>query len=302
MSPNPLPIVQSCPHAGLGVPPEIQDKLAISSVDLYNDCDLWADLHYDFAHADLDPYIPKGYTRGTLAFVKSPIARALIDPNRYPEDLSNPDGPVKLETSYGRPIYRKTIDYRLQKMLLEHYWRAYHLELRAALQNNASRMKLFLDCHSMAQRGPAAYDYPGAVRPLICLSNNGDARGEPREECGPTSCSGEFIRAAAQIAAELFDGMPLVEPIPGVTPPIAAINWPFRGGFIVEQYLHPDYLADGGTDCDASRAPAMLVEVNRGLFVGDQTADTPMRPPDHARIAEVRKRLYQWAARVVDLL
>ena len=303
MSLNPLPIVQSCPHAGLGVPAEIRDKLAIDPVDLYNDCDLWADLHYDFGHEDLAPVIPNGYSRGTLAFITMPIARALIDVNRYPDDLSNPDGPVKLRTSYGRDIYRNAPDYRLQTQLLEHYWWAYHLKLHAALQNNLGKMKLFLDCHSMAQRGPAAYDYPGAVRPLICLSNMGDARGEPRKNGLRTSCPGWLIRAAAEIAADLFCDLTLLEPTPGMEAPVVTINWPFRGGYIVEQYTKPDYLPLGPVNgLGHFPPPAMLVEVNRGLFVGDQHADTPIQPPNQARIALVRRRLYLWAARVVELL
>ncbi|MCB9136748.1 MAG: N-formylglutamate amidohydrolase [Caldilineaceae bacterium] len=302
MSLHPLPIVQSCPHAGLGVPAEIRDKIAITSVDLYNDSDLWADLHYDFAHADLAPLTPPGCTRGTLAMVKMPIARALIDVNRHPDDLSNPDGPVKLLTSYGRTIYKEPPPYSLQVELLNRYWHAYHLELRSALQNHLGEMKLFLDCHSMAQHGPSSYNYPNAVRPLISLSNLGDAHGEPAEEGGVVSCPGWFIRRAAQIADDLFHDLQLLEPTPGVTPPTVAINWPFRGGYIVEQYTRPGYLATDRSNSGIELPPAMLVEVNRGLFVGDQNADTPISPPNHARIALIRERLYLWAARVVGSL
>ncbi|MCL4862092.1 MAG: hypothetical protein KJZ93_21940 [Caldilineaceae bacterium] len=45
-----------------------------------------------------------------------------------------------------------------------------------------------------------------------------------------------------------------------------------------------------------------MVEVNRGLFVGDQQAHTPIRPPNLARIAEIRQRLYRWATAVVGML
>ncbi len=301
---GPLPIIQSCPHAGLGVPPEVQQSLAISEVDLSNDADLWADIHYDFSHPDLSDLIPPGHEPGTLEMVTMPIARALIDVNRHPDDLANPDGPVKTRTSYGRPIYKDPISYRQQVDLLEHYWWSYHLRLNTAQQTYAGRTKLFLDCHSMAQRGPAAYAYPGAIRPLIGLSNMGDANGEPREPGGHTSCSGELIREAARIAAELFDDLCLLEPAPGVIAPRVAINWPFLGGYIIREYSRPGYLAappfspNGG----AYPPPGMLIEVNRGLFIGDQTADTPVQPPNMERIADVRRRLYQWVVRVVALL
>ncbi|MEZ4581466.1 MAG: hypothetical protein R3A10_07470 [Caldilineaceae bacterium] len=56
-----MPIIQSNPHAGLGVPPEIQGMLQISPRDLYNDADLWADIHFDFSAPGLDP--PAGRQR-----------------------------------------------------------------------------------------------------------------------------------------------------------------------------------------------------------------------------------------------
>lgn len=304
LSVQPLPIVQSCPHSGLGVPAEIKQDLAISEIDLYNDCDLWADLHYDFRHQDLRDLVPKGYAPGTLACITMPIARALIDVNRHPDDLANEDGPVKTRTSYGREVYRDPISYRKQADLLEHYWWSYHLNLRTTLQTYADCTKLFLDCHSMAQRGPSAYAYPGAVRPLICLSNMGDSRGEPLEPGALTSCSGELIREAAKIAAELFADLSLLEPTPGVRPPVATINWPFRGGYIIREYTSPHSLRGwhGALSNGAPRPPGMLVEVNRGLFVGDQRADTPIKPPNMERIAAVRRRLYTWAVRVIELL
>lgn len=308
MLPNPLPIVQSCPHGGLGVPAEVRGQLAITETDLYNDCDLWADMHYDFGHEDLLGLVPDGYAPGTLAHVTMPIARALIDVNRHPDDLANADGPVKTRTSYGHEIYTEPITYRKQADLLEHYWWSYHLKLRTTLKSFADRTKLFLDCHSMAQRGPNAYAYPGAMRPLICLSNMGDVNGEPLKPGAITSCSGELIREAARIAGELFDDLTLLEPTPGVRAPRATINWPFRGGYIIQEYTHPHSAMNGsrpganGALTGVAPPPGMLVEVNRGLFVGDQHADTPVQPPNLARIAEVRKRLYLWAVRVIDLL
>ena len=45
-----------------------------------------------------------------------------------------------------------------------------------------------------------------------------------------------------------------------------------------------------------------MVEVNRGLFVGDQHTRTPIQPPNQARIAAVRSRLFRWVQAILPLL
>jgi N-formylglutamate amidohydrolase len=291
--PKPLPILQSIPHAGLAVPPSVQGRLAIDAVALYNECDLWADQLYDFAHPDLRSLTPAGNGPGVLASITMPIARALVDANREPDDLANPDGPVKTQTSYGAAIYQTPLDEATRRALLADYWQPFHDQLAAALDAFADETALFLDCHNMAQRGPAAYHFAGAARPLVCLANLGDETGEPQPALGWTTCSGALLRGAAAIAHELFADLPLVEPNEEGLPPVVALNWPFAGGTIIRRYAR--------TATGAPRLPAIMVEVNRGLFVGNQSAQTAIQPPNEARIRAVRQRLYQWAVAVVDL-
>lgn len=290
---KPLPILMSCPHAGLDVPPEVQNQLAISSVDLYNDADLWADQHYDFCHPDLVDLVPPGHSPGVLEMVSMPIARALIDPNRPPDSLDNPDGAVKQTTSYGRAIYHTPLSRACQTELLNRYWHRYHGQLEEAMARHAGQVRLFLDCHSMAQHGPSAYANPGLPRPLLCLANGGDRRGERMDE-RPLTCPPWLIRAAGEIGEELFGDLSLLQPAPGADVPVVGLNWPFGGGYIVRRYTDPAVVTHA--------PPGMMVEVNRGLLVGDQSADTPMVPPNAERIRLVRRRLYQWATRLVDLL
>lgn len=292
----PLPIVQSIPHAGLDAPTEMQDQLLVDATTIYNECDLWADQLYDFTHADLQPWWLPGYAPGVLATVSAPIARVFVDANRERDDLDNPDGPIKTQTSYGEPIYRAGISIEQRRALRDRYWQPFHHQLAAALATHAGQVRLLLDCHNMAQRGPAAYAFAGAARPLICLANLGDETGEPRPDAGATTCPGHVLRAAGEIAADLFADMTLLEPdrLSPSPPPIVMLNWPFVGGAIIRHYGHST--GEGG------RPPAIMVEVNRGLFVGDQEARTPIRPPNLARIAEIRQRLYRWATAVVELL
>lgn len=288
MTTNPLPVVLSIPHGGLAAPAEVADLLAINATTIYNECDLWADQLYDFQHPDLAAFTPAGHTAGALASVSLPIARVLIDANRDPTDLSNPDGPVKTMTSYGQAIYQTDIGETLQRQLLDKYWQPYHQRLEDALHLHVEKAKLFLDCHNMAQHGPAAYDFPGAARPFICLANFGDARGEASQGNG-LICSAELLREAGVIAERLFADLTLLDPIPGEQVPIVALNWPFAGGYIAQRYSSPTL-------------PAIMIEVNRGLFVGDQKTDTAIKPPNLDRIAQIRQRLYQWTVQVSALV
>lgn len=295
-NPNPLPVIQLSPHSGLQVPSEIKDLLQIDERDLYNDADLWADLHFDFSNPDLTPLVPEGHTLGTLCTVDMDIARALIDANRLPLLDDNPDGAVKAQTSYGVPLYRKPPSHELRRLLFERYYLGYHQRVRDALDLHLGSAKLLLDCHNMAQVGPSTYAFAGKPRPLLCISNVGDRNGEAMADLGEVSCSPELLHFAADAGAELFCDMDLLEPglEAGGNKNIVALNWPFRGGYSIRKYSRI-----GTNDCSV---PMMMIEVNRGLFIGNQCGDSPIQPPNLARIDQVRRRLYQLTIRIVDFI
>lgn len=327
-----LPIILSIPHGGLGVPPEIAGRLAVGERALYNECDLWAELLYDFAATPFPRPDTQYPTTGTqsptsnlqslsvLAAVTAPIARALIDVNRAPGNLDHPDGAVKSQTSYGEQIYSVPLTAEEKVALGAAYWAPYHAALAGALRAHAGQVRLFLDCHNMAQTGPRTYAHPGAARPFVCLANFGDAQGEPPEPGARLSCPPALLRRAGEIAAALFADMTLLEPVPGVTPPVVALNWPFPGGYLLDRYTQgwpqaplregstptPDAAHEAdpsrkGDHADAGfpRAPlGIMIEVNRGLFVGNQTEHTPVAPPNLERIAAVRERLRAWVTAI----
>lgn len=295
---NPLPILQSIAHGGLAAPPEVEQRLAISQTDLYNECDLWAEHLYDFSHASL-ALLGNGHPRGVLGTVTTPIARALVDVNRRRDDLANPDGPVKSQTSYGVPIYAQPLEDEQKLELRNRYWEPYHARLGALLAAHQGQAVLLLDCHNMAQHGPTTYDFAGAARPLVCLANLGNRHGEPRSARDWITCPGWLLREAGALASRLFADMTLLEP-DDTQPPIVALNWPFIGGVLIEDYAVGD---NEQFAHDPARAPyAIMIEVNRGLFVGNQSATTPMAPPNLERIAMIRERLYRWITGVVDLI
>jgi formiminoglutamase len=286
---QPLPLLVSIPHGGLDVPGEVADRLAIDATTVYNECDLWAEALYDFAHpAHTAP------TPNVLARVTMPIARVLIDANRPPADWANPDGAVKTHTSYGDPIYRTPLTLTERQMLQTRYWQPFHQRLARAIRQHAAATHLFLDCHNMAQLGPTAYGDPGAPRPLICLANFGDGRGEAQPGGPKLTCPPALLRAAATVAEELFADLTLLEPDP-LPPAIVGINRPFVGGYILQQAAEMLAAAKGRA------VPSIMIEINRGIFVGRQTSRTPIAPPNQARIAAVRARIAQWTKRLLEL-
>lgn len=296
-----LPIVQSIPHGGLGVPEEVAGNLAIDPVTIYNECDLWVEQLFDFAHPDLADLHQEAGVSGSLVVVSMPMARVLIDVNRTPDDFANPDGPIKSQTSYGDAIYRQPLSQVDQAALAETHYAPFHRAVTQAMAAHAGQVHLFLDCHSMAQVSPDAYQFAGASRPLLCLCNFGDEKGNPRLPDQPTSCSAEFIQAAARLAEPLFGDMSLLEPQPGVEVPVTALNWPFWGGYVLSRYSSPTFHSPPYTPAGSRPPVGLMVEVNRGLYVGNQGTRTPIQSPNQQRIREIRRRLFQWILELVEL-
>ncbi len=278
-----LPILITLPHGGLSVPPEVADRLAIDATRIYNECDLWVDSLFASVAAR------------SLAAINMPIARVLVDANRDPAKWDDPDGAIKTTTSYGEPIYRTPLTPSEQGHLLAKYYRPFHHALSAAIAVYGSQTSLLMDCHNMAQHGPAAYGDAGAPRPLLCLANFGDTRGEPRPGKGPVTCNPTLLRAAGDLASQIFADVELLEP-DETRPPVVALNQPFAGGYALRTAI--DQLAKR----TGRAVPGFMVEINRGLFVGRQTPDTPISAPRQERIDAIRDRLDQWATQVVALL
>jgi N-formylglutamate amidohydrolase len=283
-----LPIVQSIPHGGLQAPELLRELLALDETALYNECDLWVDQIYDFSAGDAP----------TLASVTTPIARGIIDVNRPPHDLGDPDGPIKAQSSYGVPTWRRPLEPHEKALLLEAHWAPYHAQMEQVLAQHAGSVRLFLDGHSMAQTGPTTYAFAGEPRPLVCLANLGDRDGERLAGGEPTSCPGALLREAGRLAERHFADLALLEP-EGDAPPTVALNWPFPGGYLSRRYTA------GCIDAGETAHPAplgIMIEVNRGLYVGNQRADTPPAPPNQERILELRRRLHAWSQELTLLL
>lgn len=151
-----LPLLISVPHAGIRVPPEVQDLCILNKEEIIRDGDEGAAKIY----GPLEEIVS--------AFVTTDIARAIIDVNRSEKDRRK-DGVVKTHTCWNVPIWEKELDNKIIRALIETYHRPYH----KALAKFAGSVIMGVDCHTMAAQGPPVGPDAGKTRPHLCLSDYG---------------------------------------------------------------------------------------------------------------------------------
>jgi N-formylglutamate deformylase len=206
-----LPLLLSTPHAGLWVPPEVADLVTLSEQQIIEDGDEGAAEIYRPLENDV------------AAFVTTEVARAIIDLNRA-EDDRRQDGVIKTHTCWNVPVYAESLSDHLIEVLLEKYYRPYH----AQLSQFPEGIKLGVDCHTMAAKGPPIGPDPEQMRPAICLSN---AAG---------SCPPEWLESLASCFSKTFEAE-------------ASINSPFKGGYIIRAH--------------AKELPWVQLEISRAPFL-----------------------------------
>lgn len=192
-----LPVLLSVPHAGLTVPPEVEDICILSERDISED----GDEHAAEIYWPLEKHVE--------AFLTTDIARAVVDLNRAENDFRK-DGVIKTHTCWDVPVYSEHPSQEVIENLLERYHRPYHARLRELAQ---SGIKLAVDCHTMAAVGPPVGPDTGQERPAVCL---GDVKG--------TSLPREWSEWMLACFKEAFTGH------------VVTINEPFSGGYITRTH------------------------------------------------------------------
>ncbi|MDG6256102.1 MAG: N-formylglutamate amidohydrolase [Methanomicrobiaceae archaeon] len=226
------PFLISIPHGGDRIPPEVQDRVELTPEDIAYNSDPRTREIYDFG-------------AGVAGVVATPIARSIIDCNRAPYDLppKNPDGVLKVATATGTPVYRQGQfpGMHLINRLLHLYYYPYHRRISDMLAGG--EIGIAFDCHSMLPLAPLMWPDSGKSRPLICLGNSGNARGEAANRRSPLTCPPEWIRELTGTFHERFGDLGEV-----------AINNPYPGGFIIRSHFR------------RTRIPWIQVEISRSLY------------------------------------
>ena len=208
-----LPLAISVPHSGLRVPDEVADRCILSSDQIAKDGDVGAAEIYAIADA-------------VETFASADVARAIVDLNRAEDDRSR-DGAIKTHTCWNEPVYREPLEEALAGELVRRYHRPYHERLTAFAQ---ARVRLAVDCHTMAAHGPPVGPDPGRERPWVCLSH------------ADGTCPDDWLERLAGCMERAFGRPP-------------TINTPFRGGYIVRTH--------------AAEMPWVQLELSRAPFMSD---------------------------------
>ncbi len=251
------PFLISVPHGGIEIPALVSNRIALTPAQIRYYCDPVTRVLYD-------------YRNRVAASIDTGVSRMVVDLNRPPYHLAPrfPDGAIKSLTVGGEPVYRDGmfpgVDLVL-RLMREHYF-PYHEAVDRMI--DAHGVECAFDCHSMLPEGPPRQKDAGRKRPLVCLGNNGDTSGKPRDSL-PATCPAEWIRELAGLFAEEFPGDGAV-----------AINTPFAGGFIpVAHFWHRE-------------VPWIQIEINRSLYESSDPHSNSSTGIDMEQVAHLSEKIW----------
>jgi formiminoglutamase len=207
VEPGDAPLVLSIPHAGTGLPGEVETRL-VSAWLARKDTDWYVDRLYSFA-GELG-----------ITVIRTLLSRTVIDANRDPEGRSLYPGQATTElcpttTFDGEPLYAAGGAPDAQEIAArrERYYAPYHAAVAgelARLRGSHARVVLF-DAHSIRSVVPRLFD---GTLPVYNLGTNSGR-----------SCAPELAAALREICAAR--GEPTV------------VDGRFKGGYITRHYGQP---------------------------------------------------------------
>jgi N-formylglutamate amidohydrolase len=187
------------------------------------------------------------------------ISRLVVDLERYADDEQEPKAAVGQGVIYTRATtgecLRDTPCPEQRRWLLDQYYRPWHMKLEVAVLSALQRrgVALLIDAHSFPAEPFANEDDGGRERPDICLGTGANTPGWLIDTCR-TWC--------AQHGLSL------------------AIDFPYAGCLVPERYSGD------------SRVPAIMIEVNRGLYLDQRRLDVvPARGPDFCKVKALLSEL-----------
>ena len=229
MPANDLPFILSLPHCSDTVPDDFRPRLALDQHAIKQS--------RDHGTSEVFGDLP------AREVVRARVSRLVSDLNRREDDLG-PKGVVASLDYCQRDIFRpgRKPDPAMVRELISLYHRPFHERLSKAIRKN--RFLGLIDCHSLDGTGPPGAPDRGQSRSDLTLGNNGDERGDPRDDRPEgTSCPREKFL----IMAEAFERQ-------GFS---VSLNLPYSGGFITRHY---------GPSLSAEGKFAVQIEMNKDLI------------------------------------
>lgn len=186
--------------------------------------------------------------------VVHPVSRLVVDPERFEDDAlesmaARGMGVIYTRTSEGQPL-REPPDAAARGQLIDAWYRPHHAALADAVDASLQRhgQALVLDCHSFASVPLPHEPDQSSDRPAICIGT--DPFHTP-----------QWLAAAAMHAFER-EGFSV------------ALDMPFAGALVPTAHHRRD-----------PRVLALMIEVNRGLYMDERSGDR------HAAFEVVRRRI-----------
>ncbi len=254
-----LPVLLSIPHDGDIIPDELKNRTSLSAADILEDGDTLTRLLY-------------GFKDKVAAYIDTDIARTFIDLNRSPDDRPpvNADGVIKSMTIKNTPVYKKkrSPDSILIDSLLDKYYYPYHQKIDV-LQKQ-SGIRLALDCHSMLPTAPTLGSAKGAKRPMICLSNGGNEKGEPTTRKKTITCPPESIQLMANCFADVFE----------LNQSNVKLNHPFTGGHIIHSHFN-------------GSIPWIQIEINKKLYLNTLNHQLTTRSQSFTKLEKIKDNIWR---------
>ncbi len=235
-------MVFASPHSGRDCPGAFLQKVALDEHEIWSSEDAFIDLLFGSAPAQ------------GAAFLSATAARAFIDLNRAPDEFDpaliegvrrtahNPRvasglGVIPRVVANGRPIYRGKIGLAEAHGRIADYWRPYHAQLQALLDESHAQFgqAILIDCHSMPHEALENIGPVGSARPDVVL---GDRFGAAASASVVDQIEAAFVRAGLKVVR----------------------NMPFAGAYITQHYGRP-----------TRRQHAVQIEIDRGLYMNERT-------------------------------
>ncbi len=225
-------VVFHIPHASTGIPPDLSNTFLLSAADLHAEIIRMTDHYTDELVENILP---------DAARARFPVNRLVVDPERFAEDSAEPMsrigmGAIYQRTSDGRPL-RSVPTPAEREQLMRRFYAPHHQALARAVGRALAMHErcLLIDVHSFPSK-PLPYEIEqDPRRPDICLGTD-DYHTPPGLAAG---------------AARVFEAQ-------GFS---VEFNRPFAGALVPMEYYRND-----------TRVSALMVEVNRRLYMDEDTA------------------------------
>jgi N-formylglutamate deformylase len=159
-----LPIAAHIPHAGTTIPSAVLNQFSVDPDALWRE-----------VTAVTDWYTDELFGMPGIAVSQTPINRVVVDLERYTDDdleekAAVGQGVIYSHNNLGERI-RRPLSGRERQLLLDNYYRPWHLQLEMNIEQQLARWGhcLLLDCHSFPDEPFGHENDAGHTRPDICL-------------------------------------------------------------------------------------------------------------------------------------